>query len=236
MAELAGMACMEALFGAVHPRLGADTMVRRFLTAVLILLSYMAGGAVILALSLAIYPPLIFIGMIVIVIGLVPAMNSTARRAFFYQGMGEPVSLEELRRRLLEVNGWDAPVTVQQTKPNTFAVTWRYLDARWWELIAKAGISKLYTLQIKVNDARHEVVLVDKLRSVEWGIGPSEVHVGVSGFVGVLLEWEIGVQYGIRENFTLGEVYDYTFSNDEIKTPVMNTILQSGWNVRMAMW
>jgi hypothetical protein len=51
-------------------------MVRRFFSAVLLLLSYMAGAAGILVLTLAISLPLAIISVILIVIGFVPVMNT----------------------------------------------------------------------------------------------------------------------------------------------------------------
>lgn len=211
-------------------------MVRPFFTAALLLLAYMGIAAGVIALTLQIFPPLAIVCVVLIVIGFVPVMNSIARWAFRFAGIGEPVAPHELRRRLLEVNDWNAPVSVQQTKPHTFDVTWRYLDPHWWEQLSSANIHQLYTLRIKFNDEQHEVVLVDRLRAVQWGTGPSEVRIGLSGFTGVGLEWNRGAQYDLRESFMPDTRSTATFAQDAIKTPVMNTILQSGWSVRMALW
>ena len=43
-------------------------------------------------------------------------------------------------------------------------------------------------------------------------------------------------EWGIKENFELGSIYDYQFSPQEIKNPVMNSILRNGWAVRFGMW
>jgi hypothetical protein len=47
---------------------------------------------------------------------------------------------------------------------------------------------------------------------------------------------EVGKQWGIKENFALGKVYDYKFVPTEIKLPVLNTILRSGWDVSYGLW
>lgn len=215
---------------------GAVTVVRPFFTAVLVLLLYMGVAAVILALILAFSPPLTIVFVIGVIVGIVPALNSVARRAFYFKGHGEPVAPSELRRRLLDVNHQDAPVSVQQISPTTFEITWRFREARWWEALSQAGLSSLYVLQLKLDEQRQEVVLVDRMHTVRWGAAPSEVHVGTSRFLGVMTDWKLGAPLDFHESFTPDIRDTATFSPGVIKSPVLNIILASGWNVRMAMW
>jgi len=102
--------------------------------------------------------------------------------------------------------------------------------------LARAGLKKIYELHIKFNDAKKEATLIDVHKSVSWRAGPSEVQVYGGFSRGTSFAYEIGKQWGIKENFELGSIYDYQFSPQEIKNPVMNSILRNGWAVRFGMW
>jgi hypothetical protein len=172
---------------------------------------------------------------VVAIAGFVPFLNGVIKRAFRFAGQGEPVPEPELRSALLSVNQFDVPVMVEERKGKLVA-TWKYVDARWWELLAKAGLIKSYELHIKLDAAHHRATLIDVTRSVSWGAGPTDVRLRGGFFRGVVSSYEIGKQWGIKENFELGTIYDYRFEPQEIKTSFMNTILQRGWDVRFGMW
>jgi hypothetical protein len=115
-------------------------------------------------------------------------------------------------------------------------LTWKYVDARWWQVLSKAGLTRLYELHVKLDEKRHVATLIDVTRSVQWRAGPSQVYIGGRFGRGILAGYEIGEQWGIAENWELSVVFDYKFVPAEIKTPVMNTLLRSGWDVRFGIW
>lgn len=217
-------------------------MVKRFLTVFGLVLLYMLAWAVCLA-------PIILVAgdndtvMLVVVLGtlvfsaagLVPYLDWAAKRVFRFQGEGEPVSGAELRAHIQAINDFDVPVMVKERRGGLVA-TWRYVDARWWEALAKAGLTKVYELHIKFDDAQHLATLIDVNKSVAWRAGPTQVRLWGGFFRGIVFQYEIGKQWGIKENFQLGKVYDYRFVPQEIKMPIMNTILQNGWDVRFGIW
>jgi len=164
-----------------------------------------------------------------------PYLNITTRRIFHFPGEGMPITEAALREELLTVNEFDAPVMVTE-RGDKLIFTWRYVDARWWELLSKAGLTQIYELHVKLDDERKTAVLIDVTKSVSWRAGPEGVNIGMFGFRGVNFSYEVGKAWGIRENFTPGKIYDYKFSPQEIKNPVLNSILQNGWQVRFGMW
>jgi len=162
-------------------------------------------------------------------------LDKVAKRVFRFKGEGEPVSETELRAQVQAINEFDAPVMVEERKDKLVA-TWKYVDAHWWELLAKAGLTKVYELHIKFDNAQHLVTLIDVTKSVSWRAGPTEVRLRGGFFRGIMLAYEIGKQWGIKENFELGKVYDYKFVPQEIKMPILNSILRSGWDVRFGIF
>jgi len=173
---------------------------------------------------------LILVAFALIVLLFIPYLDRVAKRVFSFPGEGEPIPIAELRDLIESVNSFvDAPVIVQErehplTGQRALVVTWKYVDARWWEALSRAGLSQLYELHVKLDGERHRATLVDVLKSVDWRAGPGEVRLRGGYF------------RGIRENWELGTVYDDRFVSSEIKLPVMNSILRSGWNVRFGMW
>jgi hypothetical protein len=122
-----------------------------------------------------------FTATAVLIAILYPYLDFVAKRVFCYSGEGEPVGEDELRALILAINEFDAPVSVED-RGRKIVVTWKYNDAKWWELLAKAGLKQLYELHIKLNDQKKEAVLVDVLKTVAWCAGPTEVSVRASGF------------------------------------------------------
>ena len=217
-------------------------MVRRFLTVVGLVLLYMAILALIIFVAITIVGDdttglliVILASLLVSFGGFVPYLNWATRRAFTFRGEGQPVPLETLRAELKAINNFDAPVMVEERKRKLVA-TWNYVDARWLELFAKAGLTKTYELHMKFDEARHTVTMVDKTEDASWSAGVSGGSFSGSASQGVLMAFEIGKQWGIKENFELGRVYDYRFVPSEIKMPILNSILRSGWDVRYGLW
>jgi hypothetical protein len=224
-------------------------MVKRFLIAVGLVLLYLAVWAGILYLVIVIAQDnagatliLILVSFALIVLLFVPYLDQVAKRVFAFRGEGEPLPIAELRDLILSVNSTvEAPVMVEErqrrlTGRRVLVVTWRYVDAQWWEALARAGLTQVYELHVRLDKKRHRATLIDVHKSVSWRGGPSEVRLRGGFLRGVIFDYEIGARWGIQENWELGTVYDYQFVPSEIKLPVMNSILRSGWDVRFGMW
>ena len=177
----------------------------------------------------------VLVSTVVLLIGFLPYLNFSAKRAFYFKAEGNPLAMEELRTAILGINGLSAPVMVME-KGREIIITWNYLDAKWWEILAKAGFEKVYELHVKFDDVRKEVILIDVLKNVKWRLGPGQTKVSGGYFRGICAGFERGQRWGIKENFRLGKIYDFKFSPSEIRNPVANTILDSGWSIRLGMW
>jgi hypothetical protein len=216
---------------------------KRFLLIFLGILFYMAAWALaILPLALlfdhreaGLIVGLAFGVLLLSTLGLVPFMQWLSGRVFRWRGEGPALSAAALRERLKQINDWDVPVIVLE-RNGRLVVTWRYADARWWEILAKAGLARVYELHIKLDERRKVATLIDVQKSVQWRAGPSGVRLRGGFFRGIDLRYERARAWGISEAFRPGSIYDYRFVTSEIKDPVTNTILDSGWDVRFGLW
>jgi hypothetical protein len=176
--------------------------------------------------------------LVIFVVGIgafIPCFDWAVKRVFHFPGEGTPVPEAELRAQIQALNEFDAPVMVEEREEKLVA-TWKYVDAQWWELLTKAGLTRVYELHIRFNAPSHTVTLIDVTKSVSWRAGPSEVRLRGGFFRGVMLAYEIGKAWGIQESFQPGKIYEYRFVPQEIKNPIFNTILRAGWDVRFGIW
>ena len=173
--------------------------------------------------------------LVIFPITLIPFMQFIARRVYAFKGEGTAVSEQALREIVQHINDLDAPVMIEE-RGDKLVATWKYVDARWWEILAKAGLQQMYELHMKFNDDKKTVTMIDVNKSVTWRAGPDKVRVSGGFFRGISTTYAVGKQWGIKENFEIGKIYDYKFKSSEIKYPIMNTILRNGWDVRFGLW
>ncbi|OGJ44358.1 hypothetical protein A2272_05800 [Candidatus Peregrinibacteria bacterium RIFOXYA12_FULL_33_12] len=217
-------------------------MLMRYLKVILYIFLFMiAWSGIFLAIALlsGLNADIILImaisGGVILSVSFIPFLNWAIKHCFYYKSDDKPVSYEDLYQELLNINKIDAPIMTQE-KGNKMIITWKYIDAKWWEILKKNSLKAIYELQIKFNKNKHYVVLIDISKKVEWGVGPQGVKLSANYNRGVFASAEIGKQFGIKENFTLGKIYDYKFKSSEIKTPVVNMILKKGWDVYFGIW
>lgn len=219
-------------------------MMKKMFLGLLLLLLYMVVYGVFLAVYLFGLMPMLTgvlktVTYITVLAGaflcFLPWFFVTMYVVFFFKGEGAPVPLSVLKERILAMNLADIPIVAQE-KRGAILITWKYLDARWWSFFRKEGASQSYELLIKFNDEKKEVRLIDISKSLSWGVGAQDFQIRGQFFRGIIAEFAVGKQWGIQENFGVGKVFDYRFSSGTIKNPVANTILRSGWNIRMTVF
>ncbi len=147
---------------------------------------------------------------------------------------GPPQSVDAVRGALLAVNRSTAPFQVRLAKDEGGAdlvAEWRIVDAKWYEIFAKAGLKKAFKVLMRLDEASHEVRAVDQEWSVEWRAGVPSLSLAASAFRGQKTEIEFGKAYGFTENLGVGEIYNYRFATNELKTPLQAAVAH-GWRWR----
>lgn len=221
-------------------------MAKRFLTVFGLALLYLAALSLVLALVT------ILLGghetaMLIVLLaaallsfgGFVPFLNWAVKRVFSFPGEGQPIPLETLRAQLEAINTFDAPVMVNQQN-GKLVVSWKPADPRSPEPIAGADLNRSYQLHIKFDETRHTVTMLDRTNGTSRRPGlddSSRSHAdGDSVAQGVIMAHEVGNGWGIRRTFELRQLNEYEFMPAEIKLPILNSILRSGWDVRYGIW
>ncbi len=149
---------------------------------------------------------------------------------------GTPVKpLAELRGDLLALNRDSAPWHIRAAAPEEkcdLVVEWRIVDAKWYEIFAKAGLKSVFKIFLKFDDAKKEVRGVDQEWTVEWRAGVPSLSVVATAFRGQKAEISFGQAYGFTENLGVGQIYNYTFKTSEMKNPMQDAVTGAGWTYR----
>src|SRR5262245_5314284 len=145
-----------------------------------------------------------------------------------------PKSAVEVRAALLAVNRPTAPFVVRDGAPERvdLVAEWRIVDAAWYEIFAKAGLTKVFKILMRLDEQKHEVRAVDQEWEVEWRAGVPSLTLAAEAFRGQKAEVSFGTAYAFTETGEFGQVYRYRFSTGELKPPLQNAVTASGWTWR----
>jgi hypothetical protein len=124
-----------------------------------------------------------------------------------------------LRKHLMAINRPKAPFHIRDGEAEgvDLVAEWKIVDARWYEIFAKAGIERVFKVLMKFDPLKGEVRAVDQEWSVEWRAGTPRLELAASAF---------------REDGSFGKIYDYRFDTSEIKTPLVEAVHEAGWGWR----
>ena len=163
-----------------------------------------------------------------------PALAIIIKRVWFFEGNGEPVSLEHLKKILMEINDFGAPVYIK-TKRNKLKASWKHQEQSWCELFENTDMKNIYELWLAFDKNTRTVIMTDKYRSADWKLSPIKVTTGWFAYPKPYFNIAIGNEWGI-DNYVNSAPEDYNFVPKEIKSPILNTILKNGWNVRFSLF
>lgn len=141
------------------------------------------------------------------------------------------LSTQQVRESLLALNRLTAPYQIIDgaQKDVDLIAEWKIVDAQWYEVFAKAKLSKVFRIYMKFDPAKHEVHAMDEEYSVQWRAGLPSLSLAVSKFKGQTTSVEFGSGYAFNEELAPGQVYRYRFSTKEIKQPIQNAVTACGW-------
>jgi len=181
----------------------------------------------------------ILIGLIGFGVGIFFALYALG----FFQYLGgkkrsniAPVSGETLFSRLLALNDPSKPFRFCQGTETDLIAEWKFTDAKWFGILNKSGLKQTYRAMLFLDQSRHTVRCFEESSMVSWSAGlqgmePSFQY-SSSRFGGrILFKKSRGIGYGFKDlkGGSPGKVYDYSFDIDDIREPIIDTVLKSGW-------
>jgi hypothetical protein len=137
-----------------------------------------------------------------------------------------------LRAAMLASNRETAPFIIRDGAPEgaDLVAEWKIVDAAWYEIFAKAGLTKVFKVLMKFDEEKGEVRAVDQEWTVEWRAGVPDLSLSAEAFRGQKMEMSFGTAYAFKEDLSgFGKVYEYRFKTGEIKDPLVEIAQQHGW-------
>jgi hypothetical protein len=141
---------------------------------------------------------------------------------------------EEVRQRLLALNRETAPYQIRDGSAEgvDLIAEWKIVDAKWYEIFAKANLTKIFRIYMKFDESKHEVRAKDEEYTVEWRAGVPSLSLSASKFSGQKTSIEFGTAYAFTEELKPGQVYNYRFNTNEIKKPIQEAVTACGWTYK----
>jgi hypothetical protein len=109
---------------------------------------------------------------------------------------------------------------------------WKIVDAQWYEIFAKANLTKVFRIYLKLDPARREVRAMDREYTLQWRAGVPSLSVEASFFKGQKSSISFGTGYAFTETLAPGQVYKYKFNTKELKKPIQDTVTACGWTYK----
>ena len=162
--------------------------------------------------------------------GILDSLSSTKRPP-----AGTPVlPKDQLIARLQDLNRPTAPYRLVDGRSEKvdLVAEWRIVEAQWYEIFAKAGLSKVFRIYLKCDEAAHEVRAMDREYALAWSAGVPKLTASASAFRGQMQSVEFGKAYAFTEKLETGEVYSYHFDTREIKKPIQEAVTGGGWTYK----
>lgn len=145
----------------------------------------------------------------------------------------KPVMAEELRRRLLAINDLDLPFQVREETNGRIVAEWRIVDAKWVGILEAGGLKMAHQIHLELDAQAHKVRSQDRSQAISWNAGLAGLGGSFWWFRGIVLfEYESGVLVGLffkDGRWTVGPAYTYRFALSEMKNPLIEAIVGSGW-------
>lgn len=149
-----------------------------------------------------------------------------------------PLPPEELKQRLLALNDDQLPFVISQGPGGTdgdVVAEWKIVDAQWYEIFAKASLTKTHRIYLTLSSASGEVRALEESWDVEWRAGVPSLSVSAEAFRGRTIgSKSFGTAYAWKgvNPLNYGQVYDYRFNVSEMKDPIADVVTRAGWTFR----
>ena len=154
----------------------------------------------------------------------------------------EAVPLETLKEKILALSQAGSPIQIKEIKKNRIRIEWKYLDAKWANLLGAevGGISKLECITLDFDKKHSWIRAIDGEQTVTWNVfiegGVVEASVSYRMFHGIsFFKYDGGSMVCVQlknGRVVLDKAYEYFFNLSELRDPVVKVALDSGWRYR----
>jgi len=153
-----------------------------------------------------------------------------------------PASRQELVTRLMAVNDLDVPFSITMgERPGELIADWRYADAKWVDHARAHGLRRSFRIRLTLEEQGRVVRTTDYSSSCDWSAGPRGASLDWKASTGIVFFQKerhtvFGLQLDEHGRFKPELAYTYTFNLEEMKAPLREAVIRSGWTWRPTLW
>lgn len=147
---------------------------------------------------------------------------------------GMDASTQAVYDRIMSLNRPSAPYQIIDGKAKgvDLIAEWKIVNAQWYEVFAKANLTKVFRIYLKFDPGQREVRAMDEELNVSWRAGVPSLSAEASFFRGQKTSFSFGTGYAFTEKLAAGQVYKYKFNTNELKKPIQDAITACGWTYK----
>jgi hypothetical protein len=146
------------------------------------------------------------------------------------------VTKSSLKSMLLKLNINKDTFTVSESKDSDLFIEWKIMNSKWIEALGVSWTKKTYRAWVYLDETTKTVQYTEMIVDSDFTAGDTGVHFQTSFFKGIVLfGTERGYRWGIRDDFTIGEIYNYRFTPSNIKDIVRQIANDHGWSFELVV-
>jgi hypothetical protein len=136
----------------------------------------------------------------------------------------------------------DVPFHIVEKKGKKLDVIWRLADAKWVGLMTANKVSRVEIMRLRLSDHDKSCRVLEISKAIKASADGTTLQFAFSFsfFRGIVFgQWEYEKQFGLifRDgNLTFDTAYEYKFSLNELKNPLVNIIVSSGWSFKPVLF
>lgn len=146
------------------------------------------------------------------------------------------ISKAKLKDRLKSLNK-NKSFIIKDVDDTDLFIEWDIVDSKWIEFLGRAWLKKSYRAWILLDEKERTVkyheMIIEKGRTTG-AIGISNISYSFNGFR--LWGKEKSYRYGIKEDYTVDEIYNYKFDPSDIKNLVRQIANDNGWAFGLVLY
>jgi hypothetical protein len=154
----------------------------------------------------------------------------------------EALAAADVAARLESINALDVPFRVEPgERPGEFFATWRYADAKWIDHARAHGLRRTCRIRLVLDASARVVRATDYTAGFDWSAGADGARIAWQATLGVAFfqteQREVfGLQLDEHGHFAPELSYAYTFTLQEMKSPLIDAVTRAGWTWRPVVW
>jgi hypothetical protein len=104
-----------------------------------------------------------------------------------------------------------------------------FADAKWYTLFQQNNLTKSFKVTITLNEAQHTALVETQEYELTWSAGVPALGSQINIQRGEQYSVEFGKGGGIRQDGSVGQVYNYKLNSAAMLSEIKGIIKQAGW-------